>query len=92
MTTVKRCELSDLPVDQCACRTHRPGLNPELDQRPEYKDRRHLPSRQSGIGRPNQAIYHGHCSSCDRKWFPGDLIRKLVDSDTWVHAECVELD
>jgi hypothetical protein len=54
-----RCDLSDLPVDQCACRVHGPAETPSDGPPP---------------GLLFEAKFPGRCTSCGERIEPGDLI------------------
>jgi hypothetical protein len=60
---IARCELSDLPPDQCACRIHAKTAD---DDRP-------LP------GRPFTASFGGSCPACDDRIHPGDQIQRTSE-------------
>jgi len=55
-----RCELSDLPVGECACRIHGPatGRDGSGDEPP----------------RPFRAQFRGWCAGCEDQIEPGDMI------------------
>lgn len=89
----KRCELSDLPADQCGCRIHRPDggqihIDPAQDGRVRTAGHTYGPSVTAG--------YPGRCPTCGDRYEVGEPIRperfKTIDSGTgkWVHAECAE--
>jgi hypothetical protein len=85
---VERCDLSELPVDQCACRIHKPGqetdrpghLTPEVHKLREY-------------GPPVSAQYGSVCLNCGDRIRFGDEIRaaKTPGGTRWVHDECAEV-
>jgi len=63
-----RCDLSDLPVEGCGCRIHRPGpniLDIELHHTRVVRD----------FGRPVDANYPGTCPGCQEPYDVGDPIR-----------------
>lgn len=61
----ERCELSDLLVDQCACRLHAP--RPE---RTPYTILAWFP-----------AHFDSHCEECDRSMFRGERIALTEDHE-----------
>jgi len=61
---VSRCEMSDLPVEQCACRIHGPS-----ERRPRIT--RH--------GMPWEARFPGACEDCERRIHVGDSIMRTED-------------
>ena len=72
-----RCDLSDLPVEMCACRIHAPAppASTGLDR----------------LGLPFEAQYPGRCSDCDRGIREGDLIQRAAEDGEpagYVHEEC----
>jgi hypothetical protein len=71
-----RCEITELPVGQCACRVHgasEPGAG----------------ARVSGQPRPGwfEARYPGQCRECGEPFQPGTHITGTDGSDGWT-AEC----
>lgn len=60
-----RCELSDLPVDQCACRNHAP--KPPV---PEYVITARFPAR-----------FDSECDGCGNAMDQGDMIARTDDGD-----------
>lgn len=72
------CELSDLPVEQCACRVHGPA-----EQRPARVDAGALP-------RPLLARFSGVCPGCGGRIVPGDVIVWSAVEDGCVHRECAD--
>lgn len=71
----ERCDLSDLPVEMCACRVHGP------------KEERTAPT----VGPVFAARYDGRCAVCDGRAYVGDRCRVLiVDGCTTgiVHEGC----
>lgn len=74
--TGERCDLSDLPADQCACRIHaKPEPVPPL----------------IAAGYAFEAKYPGRCEACDDSIPVGADICRTTEGD-YVHAECVEGD
>ena len=69
-----RCHLSDLHVDQCACRLHGPV---EVRRQPQ----------DSTVLRRVEALYPGHCRACDDAFAIGDRI--ALSGPTWIHEECL---
>lgn len=69
-----RCDLTELPAEQCACRLHRNLPDPMKVERP------------SGVGPAIPALYPGRCP-CGETITPGDDIRSDGDGG-WVRAEC----
>lgn len=67
-----RCELSDLPAEQCACRVH---VKPELAH----------PLDELTLG--FRAVYHGTCPSCEAEIDPGDLIVRHHDEYIHVECQ-----
>lgn len=76
MTT--RCDLSDLPADQCACRIH---AKPEQAIDPD------APLIRAGYG--FEARFPGRCPECEDDIDPGMDICRTTDGE-YVHCECVE--
>jgi hypothetical protein len=82
-----RCDLSDLPADQCGCRKHRPGLS-IVDVEPAGT------AHTYGYGNAFTAQYPGRCPECDERYEVGELIRaqqyKTVRSATgrYAHDDC----
>lgn len=68
----ERCELSDLPTDQCACRVHGP-----CEDRPE-------PSR-SGVA---VAGYDGECLECHGEIRAEVDVLVFSSRSGWIHEEC----
>lgn len=83
--SIERCELSDLPVDQCACRTHRPGQEADAP-----------PARPAGYGPEVVARYPGRCPACHERYEVGEPIRvelttvQLRSTGSWLHSDCAE--
>jgi hypothetical protein len=86
---MERCELSDLPADQCGCRVHRPGQ--AVDARP-------VQMAIVGFGPAVAAQYRGMCGLCHDQIVPGEHIRRErlrplgssgvgTDGD-WAHDQC----
>src|ERR1035437_4115659 len=71
-----RCDLSDLPVDQCACRIHAPTEPPTLSQRIDGR-----------ILATFFARYDGRCEICDRPIISGEPICS-VEHLGYVHKDC----
>lgn len=70
----ERCDLTDLLVDQCACRAHRSGA-PVVEP-------------VETVGQPFAAQYHGLCGSCDGRIAEGDMIVRAADRSVgYVHAD-----
>lgn len=70
-----RCDLSDLPVDQCACRLHGPQETARLDV--------------ELVGQPFPARYPGECAACGGRIDEGDPICGARDGGTrlgYAHA------
>lgn len=73
-----RCDLSDLPVDMCACRVHGPKDEPQ----------------GSGVDRVGIAFtaqYEGQCVDCRRPIVEGDRIQRADEDGEhagYVHEEC----
>jgi hypothetical protein len=64
-----RCELSDLPVDQCACRVHVPvSITPR--QPMEYVITARFPAR-----------FDSECDACGNAMSEGDPIARTNDGD-----------
>lgn len=72
--TAARCDLSDLPVDQCACRIHGPA------------EERRQPQNFTVLARI-EAQYPGHCRACGDDYAVSDRIT-LVVTLGWIHEEC----
>ena len=71
-----RCDLSDLPVDQCACRVH---------AKPEQADPSNPLVR---AGYAFEARFSGRCPACDDDIDVGADICRTAEGE-YVHAECV---
>lgn len=71
---MNRCDLSDLPVEMCACPQHRGEPSPVL---PEIET----------VGQPFEARYPGQCVRCEGRITEGDLIARAADATGYVHAE-----
>lgn len=69
-----RCDATDLPVDMCGCKDHRPDLNVPQDQ-------------SGGDVRAVSALYSGRCRSCHTWYEVGSYIVNR-DGYGWVHLEC----
>jgi hypothetical protein len=61
----ERCELSELPVDQCACRIHEPK-----PPAPEYVITARFPAR-----------FDSECDGCGNAMAEGDPIARTDDGD-----------
>jgi hypothetical protein len=72
---MRRCELSDLPVDQCACRIHAP--NPYASERNDI-----------AVTARFHARFRSECDSCGNAMSEGDLIGRTKDGD-YVCSECM---
>lgn len=88
VTTVSRCDLSDLPVDQCGCRIHRPGPS-IIDVEPHHE--RVTPA----FGRPVTARYPGRCPGCREPYDAGEMIRldqanQATGEGRWWHDDCAQ--
>lgn len=66
------CDLSDLPVDQCACRLHAPKA---------------VPLGVETVGQPFPAHYPGECARCGSPIVEGDQIARAADRSGYVHAD-----
>ncbi len=64
----ERCELSDLPVEQCACRIHLPEPDPG-------ESRNHM------IQARFPAHFDSYCDGCGAVMSQGDPIARTVDGD-----------
>jgi hypothetical protein len=71
-----RCELSDLPVDQCACRIHAPTEPPTMSQRIDGRVLARFFAR-----------YDGRCEICDRPIVSGEPICS-IEHLGYVHKDC----
>lgn len=71
MSDVERCELSELPVQWCACPRHRGG-------------QAHHEAMRTGT--PFEAAYAGTCERCGSSIAPGERIAKVLDDPGYVHA------
>lgn len=68
-----RCELSDLPVEMCACRIHAPAA--QLDP-------------VETVGQPFTARYAGVCAACESPIREGQRIARHADPGAgYVHAD-----
>jgi hypothetical protein len=70
----ERCELSELPVDQCACRIHAP--NPYAVERNDI-----------AVTARFRARFDSECDSCGNAMDQGDLIGRTKDGD-YICGEC----
>lgn len=79
--TDPRCTLTELLVDQCACRNHRGGQIVDLDDTigPRIRD-------DTYRSRPFAAADPGKCS-CGTRWNVEDLIMYTPDGEL-VGAQC----
>ena len=67
------CDLSDLPVEQCACRVHGP----------------HDAAAPGSFGVPFTARFGGHCQACDEDIHPGDrIVRPDNGRGVYIHEDC----
>jgi len=85
---IERCDLSDLPVDQCGCRKHPKGKVYDAQQ-----VRIDVNPRAAGYGEPIPARYHGRCQMCGDDIAPGELIRADLPTPgraAWIHANCTD--
>lgn len=64
----ERCELSDLPVDQCACRIHTPQPAPRVVR--DYVITARFPAR-----------FDSECDGCGDAMVEGELICRTTDGD-----------
>jgi hypothetical protein len=88
MAAVERCDLSDLPVDQCGCRKHPKGKT--YDARQVRID---INPGAAGYGEPIPARYHGRCQACGDGITPGEPIRADLSTPgraAWIHASCAD--
>ena len=95
MAAVERCDLSDLPVDQCGCRKHPKGKT--YDARQVRID---VNPGTVGYGQPIAARYAGVCPECGERFAAGDTIRaheyggdrgpSRMPFTRWIHADCAE--
>jgi len=76
-----RCDLTDLPAEQCACRIHSPGPQPTTGVV------RELP-------RPGwlEARYRGQCAGCGEPFAPGALITRDEGTGGWIAECCGEVE
>jgi hypothetical protein len=72
----ERCELSDLPVDQCACRIHAPTEPPTLSQRIDGR-----------VLATFFARYDGRCADCNEPLVAGERICN-IEHLGYVHEDC----
>ena len=73
----ERCDLSDLPVDQCACRIHAPQPRVRDSWRTgEYSITARLPAR-----------FNSECDSCGEAVSEGDPIAR-TDNNEYICGEC----
>lgn len=85
---MERCDLSDLPVDQCGCRVHKPGQ--AYDARQARID---VNPGAAGYGEPFAARFHGRCQACGDGIAPGETIRADLSTPgraTWIHSDCTD--
>lgn len=76
-----RCDLSDLPVEMCACRTHRATVHADTWQGMDAA----ISGRMSNF----RAQHPGICEACQATVSVGDPI-SLNDGGDWVHWRCDE--
>lgn len=87
MTGAARCELSDLPVEQCGCHKHRPGLSAVDVAPPQARTTYPLTTVVT-------AQYSGTCPECGDRYGVGDSITpqqfKTIGTGTgrWAHEDC----
>lgn len=76
-----RCDLTDLAVDQCACRLHSPSPAPTVGVVRE-------------LLRPDwfEARYRGQCSGCGEPYAVGALIEYDPTTGGWVAECCGEVE
>lgn len=84
---MQRCELSDLPVAECACRKHKPGQ--AADARPGTA------AAFVHDGSPGPTIaarYPGRCVTCGDQYGVGEDIRPVTTAGgtRWGHAYCLD--
>lgn len=75
---MNRCELSDLPTDQCACRIH--------DRRASSGTAGLAVFAPSSIGPEVVAEHPGRCPGCEDRIEPGELI--VATEHGWAHQGC----
>jgi hypothetical protein len=72
------CELSDLPVEQCACRIHAPAekrpARPERDAPPQVI----------------RARFAGVCPACEGRIVAGEAIVRSGAAGGYVHEGCAD--
>lgn len=73
--TEQRCDATDLPVDMCGCKDHRPDL--------QVREK-----ANQGEVRAIVAQYPGKCSRCHTRYEAGTYIAHDEDPG-WAHVECV---
>jgi hypothetical protein len=82
----ERCDLTDLLVDQCACKTHRGGQTVQ-----EQADAERLALRDRLLGTTNPwfvAEYAGCCVRCREPYEAGAAIRR--DTSSYLAECCAE--
>jgi hypothetical protein len=67
-----RCDISDLPVEWCACRIHKPE-----EKTPDVTYGRTFPAR-----------YRGRCQECEEFFDEDDRICSATDRSGYAHEEC----
>lgn len=72
--TGARCELWDLPVEACACPTHRGEPKPAR-------------AEVAVVGQPFAARFPGQCVACEGRIAEGDRIVRAADNGGYVHAD-----
>ncbi len=73
---MQRCELSELPVDQCACRTHGPQESAR-------------PARPLLHGHAFPARFAGQCKECQESIAVGEqIVASPLAGGGYVHEEC----
>jgi hypothetical protein len=79
---MERCELSDLPVGQCACRVHKPGQEADAHPAPEPASRIYGPEIA--------ARYPGRCLHCGDRVVVGEPVRMTLTpmGSRTVHTGC----
>lgn len=87
LARVERCDLSDLPVDQCGCHKHKPSQ--AADSRTRRAEGTHVYPLKVVI----VAKYPGRCPECGERYQVGEMItpQQFADvaaSGQWAHEDC----
>lgn len=89
-----RCDLTDLLVDQCACKNHKGGRSPEEEAAAERARVRARLLGNDGDPRWFAAVFPGTCGRCGDRFDAGtairmrdDLFSETASDSNWI-ADC----